>query len=165
MALRPQGRRLSPLRPEHQERVDGAVVSWGYRPGSTFVDRIERQGTRDPAAWLAVPDAIRFQAERRWDEVRDRCRRLAREVRRELCGLLETEPLAPEAMVAQMATVRLPRPSPDLADRLFTRHRIEIPVTGPESDLLRVSVAAYTTRDEIDRLLAALAGELDAEHR
>jgi isopenicillin-N epimerase len=161
----PKGAGFLHVRPEHQERVDGAVVSWGYRPGSTFVDRIERQGTRDPAAWLAVPDAIRFQAERRWDEVRDRCRRLAREAHRKLCGLLETEPLAPEAMVAQMATVRLPRPAPELADRLFTRHRIEVPVTGPESDLLRVSVAAYTTRDELDRLLAALAGELDAEHR
>ena len=161
----PKGVGFLHVRPEHQERVDGAVVSWGYRPGSTFVDRIERQGTRDPAAWLAVPDAIGFQAERHWDEVRDRCRRLAREARRELCGLLDTEPLAPEPMVTQMATVRLPRPAPDLADRLFTRHRVEVPVTGPENDLLRVSVAAYTTREEIDRLLAALARELDAEHR
>jgi isopenicillin-N epimerase len=31
-------------------------------------------------------------------------------------------------------------------------------------DLLRLSVAGYTSRDEIDRLLAALARELDAEH-
>ena len=29
--------------------------------------------------------------------------------------------------------------------------------------LLRLSVAGYTTREEIDRLLAALARELDAE--
>jgi selenocysteine lyase/cysteine desulfurase len=67
-------------------------------------------------------------------------------------------------MVAQLATVRLPQPAPDLSDRLLVRHRLEIPVGGPESDLLRVSVAAYTTREEIDRLLAALARELDAEH-
>ncbi len=33
-----------------------------------------------------------------------------------------------------------------------------------ERDLLRLSVAGYTTRDEIDRLLTALARELDAEH-
>jgi selenocysteine lyase/cysteine desulfurase len=67
-------------------------------------------------------------------------------------------------MVAQMATVRLRRPSPELAQRLFTRHRVEIPVGGPEKDLLRLSVAGYTTHDEIDRLLAALARELDAEY-
>jgi selenocysteine lyase/cysteine desulfurase len=36
---------------------------------------------------------------------------------------------------------------------------------SPEQDLLRLSVAGYTTRDEIDRLLAALVRELDAEHR
>ena len=112
----------------------------------------------------AAPDAIRFQAERDWDDVRDRCRRLTCEGRRALCDLLGTEPLAPESMVAQMATVRLPHPAPALADRLFEHHRVEIPVGGPEDDLLRLSVAAYTTREEIDRLLAALARELDAEH-
>ncbi len=67
-------------------------------------------------------------------------------------------------MLAQMAAVRLPRPAPDLSDRLFSRHRVEIPVGGAENDLLRLSVAAYTTRDEIDRLLAALVRELDPEH-
>ena len=122
-----------------------------------------RQGTRDPAAWLSVPDAIRFQAERDWDDVRDRCRRLARAARRDLCELLGTEPLAPDAMVAQMASIRLTRPAGDLSERLFARHRVEIPVDGEKDDILRLSVAAYTTRGEIDRLLAALVRELDAE--
>jgi isopenicillin-N epimerase len=153
------------VQPEHQDRVDAAIVSWGYSEGNTFSQRIEKQGTRDPAAWLTVPDAIRFQAERDWDAVRDRSRRLARDARRELCELLRTEPLAPDSMVAQMATVRLSRPSPELSQRLFTRHRVEIPVGGPDKALLRLSVAGYTTRDEIDRLLAALAREFDAEHR
>jgi selenocysteine lyase/cysteine desulfurase len=68
-------------------------------------------------------------------------------------------------MLGQMAAVRLPRPDPELGERLFAEHRIEIPVTGPARDLLRVSVACYTTREEVDRLLSALARELDAEHR
>jgi isopenicillin-N epimerase len=161
----PKGAGFLHVRPERQERVDAAIVSWGYEHGRTFVERIEKQGTRDPAAWLAVPDAIRFQEERDWHRVRDRCRRLAREARRELCGLLGTEPLAPNDMLGQMAAVRLPHPAADLSERLFTRHRVEIPVGGPEDDLLRLSVAAYTTREEIDRLLAALARELDPEHR
>ena len=71
----PKGAGFLHVRPEHQERVDAAIVSWGYARGSTFSQRIEMQGTRDPAAWLAVPDAIRFQAERDWDAVRERCRR------------------------------------------------------------------------------------------
>jgi isopenicillin-N epimerase len=160
----PKGAGFLHARPEHQDRVDAAIVSWGYAEGNSFSERIEKQGTRDPAAWLTVPDAIRFQAEREWDGIRDRSRGLAREARRELCDLLGTEPLAPDSMLAQMATVRLPSPAPDLAERLYARQRVEIPVGGPKQDLLRLSVAAYTTRDDIDRLLAALVRELDAEH-
>jgi len=163
--MSPKGAGFLHVRPEHQERVDAAIVSWGYTEGRTFSERIETQGTRDPAAWLAVPDAIRFQAERDWASIRERCRRLTCEARVELCALLGTEPLAPDGMLAQMATVRLPRPVPGLSDRLFSRDRVEIPLAGAENDLLRLSVAAYTTREEIDRLLAALARELDAEHR
>jgi len=160
----PKGAGFLHVRPEHQERVDAAIVSWGYEPGASFTRRIEAQGTRDPAAWLTVPDAIRFQAERDWDDVRDRSYRLAREARRDLCDLLGTEPPAPDSMVAQMAAVQLPHPAPELSSRLFARHGVEVAVGGLEDDLLRVSVAGYTTREEIDRLLAALVRELDAEH-
>jgi isopenicillin-N epimerase len=163
--MAPKGSGFLHVQPEHQERVDAAIVSWGYREGRTFPRRLEIQGTRDPAAWLTVPDAIRFQAEREWDEVRNRSRTLAREAHAELCELLGTTPLAPDSMLAQMATVRLPRPAPDLSDGLFARHRVEIPVGGARDDLLRISVAAYTTREDVDRLLAALVRELDAEHR
>jgi isopenicillin-N epimerase len=147
----PKGAGFLHAQPEHQDRVDAAIVSWGYEEGSSFSERIEKQGTRDPAAWLAVPDAIRFQAERDWAAVRERSRSLSHEARRELCDLLGTEPLAPDSMVAQMAAVRLPRPAPDLSERLFARHRVEIPVGGANQDLLRLSVAAYTTRGELDR--------------
>ena len=160
----PKGAGFLHVQPERQERVDAAIVGWGYSDGNAFSEWVEKQGTRDPAAWLTVPDAIGFQAERDWEAVHERSRRLARDARRELCELLGTEPLAPESMVAQMAAVRLPRSAPELSARLFARHRVEIPVGGPERDLLRLSVAGYTTRAEIDRLSAALARELDAEH-
>ena len=160
--MAPKGAAFLHVRPEHQERVDAAIVSWGYAAGCGFQERIEMQGTSDPAAWLAVPDAIRYQAERDWEGVRERCRALTREARAELCDLVGTEPLVPEEMLGQMASVRLPRPDPGLRDRLFANQRVEIPVTGPNDDLLRISVAAYTTRDEVDRLLAALVRELDA---
>jgi isopenicillin-N epimerase len=159
----PKGAGFLYVQPELQGRVDAAIVSWGYTEGRSFCERVETQGTRDPAAWLAVPDAIRFQAERDWADVRERCRRLTREARRELCELLGTEPIAPDSTLAQMAAVRLPRPSPGLSERLFARHRVEIPVSRLGDPRLRLSVAAYTTREEVDRLLAALVRELDAE--
>jgi isopenicillin-N epimerase len=149
----PKGAGFLHVRPEWQERVDGPIVSWGYEEPSTFVTRTERQGTRDPAAYLSVPAAIAFQREH---DVRERCVALAREARRDLCALVRTNPIAPEDMVLQMASVRLPEPDPTLSDRLFDQHRIEIPVSQ-NGELLRVSIAPYNTREDVDRLLEALA--------
>jgi selenocysteine lyase/cysteine desulfurase len=56
-----------------------------------------------------------------------------------------------------MASVRLPRADPTLSQRLFDEHRIEIPTMGPRrDDLLRISVALYNDRGDVDRLLEAL---------
>jgi isopenicillin-N epimerase len=52
-----------------QPLIEPLVVSWGWgteRPfttGSDFIDYLVWQGTIDPAAYLSVPDAIRFQAD------------------------------------------------------------------------------------------------------
>ena len=154
----PKGAGFLHVRPEHQEHVDGPIVSWGYREGRTFQERVELQGTRDAAAWLSVPDAIDFQATRDWDGVRARCRLLALDARDSLCDRLGTERLAPNEMLGQMATVRLRESDPGLSDRLFAEHRIEIPVVGKRDDHIRLSVAAYTTVEDLDRLLSALPG-------
>jgi selenocysteine lyase/cysteine desulfurase len=54
-------------------------------------------------------------------------------------------------------SVQLPTADPDLSRRLFDEHRIEIPTMGPRRhDLLRLSVASYTTREDVERLLDAL---------
>ncbi len=152
----PKGAGFLHVRPEHQDRIDGAVVSWGYDGDATFASRVERQGTEEPSAVLTVPDAIDFQEERDWDEVRSRCRALAREARDRLCELLGTEPIAPAEMVLQLASVALPPcDGAELQRRLFDEHRIEIPVTN-DGTLLRVSAAAYTDREDVERLLDAL---------
>jgi isopenicillin-N epimerase len=152
----PKGAGFLYVRPEWQERVDGAVVSWGYAEPATFLARTERQGTRDSAAYLAVPDAIAFWREH---DDRDRCVALAREAARELSALLGTEPLGPEEQILQLASVRLPRADPTLSQCLFDEHRIEIPTTQAD-ELLRISIALYTTREDVDRLLEALPNAL-----
>jgi isopenicillin-N epimerase len=161
----PKGAGFLHVRRERQGHVEGPIVSWGHAEPATFVSRTEQQGTRDAAAYLSVPDAIAFQAARDWDDVRARCVAVCREARRELCELLGTEPIAPEELVLQMASVRLPRGTDGerLARTLWDEHRIEIPVMRPQRDLLRISVAAYTTRDEVERLLAVLPGALAAQ--
>jgi isopenicillin-N epimerase len=154
----PKGAGFLHVRPEHQQRVEGPIVSWGHTEPSTFGSRTEEQGTRDAAAYLTVPDAIAFQQARAWEDVRARCVELCREARRELCEVLGTEPIAPDEQVLQMASVRLPDGVSGelLARTLWEEHRIEIPVMRPQKDLLRISVAAYTTREDIDRLLDVL---------
>ena len=54
-----------------------------------------------------------------------------------------------------------PEPDADLNRRLFEEHRIEIPVSH-DGTLLRISIAPYNDRADVDRLLAALARELHA---
>jgi isopenicillin-N epimerase len=154
----PKGAGFLYVSPDWQDRVEATIVSWGYGEPATFISRTEQQGTRDSAAYLAVTEAIAFQREH---DVRERCVALARDARRELCALLGTEPLAPEAQILQMASVQLPELQPDLSQRLFDEHRIEIPTMGPRrDDLLRISVAAYTQREDVERLLDALPAVL-----
>ena len=131
--------------PAQESSIPGTVIA---------ASRTERQATRDPAAYLTVPDAIAFT---RAHDDRERCVALCREARRDLCALLGTEPIAPEEMVLQMASVRLPEPDQTLSQRLWDEHRIEIPVSH-DGTLLRVSIAAYNDRADVDRLLSALAG-------
>jgi isopenicillin-N epimerase len=150
----PKGAGFLHVRDAWQERVDGPIVSWGYMEPSSFISRTERQGTRDAAAYLAVPAAIEFV--RAHDE-RDRCVALARDARGRLCELLGTEPIARDENVQRLASVRLPRSEPELSQRLFDEHRIEIPTMGPRrDDLLRLSAAMYTTEQDVERLLDAL---------
>jgi isopenicillin-N epimerase len=155
----PKGAGFLYVRPEWQERVDGTIVSWGYEGPASFLSRTEKQGTRDPAAYLAVPDAIRFLREH---DVRKQCVALAREARRSLCSLLGTEPLAPDEQILQMASVRLGAAQPALSRRLFDDHGIEIPTTGAHDELLRISIAPYTVREDVERLLDALPVALGA---
>lgn len=157
----PKGAGFLYVRPEYQERVEGPIVSWGHAEQSTFASRTQEQGTRDAAAYLTVPDAIAFQQEHAWDDVRARCVEASHEARRDLCELLGTEPIAPEEMVLQMASVRLPDGAGKALERtLWEEHRIDIPVMRPQQDLLRISIAAYTTRADVERLLEVLPGAL-----
>jgi len=151
----PKGAGFLYVAPHWQEQVHGTIVSWGYLgPETTFISRTERQGTRDSAAYLAVPAAIEFV---QGHDERERCVALTREARRELCTLLGTEPIAPEEQILQMASVQLPVTEPELNRRLFEEHRIEIPTMGPRrDDLLRISIALYNTEEDVERLLDAL---------
>jgi isopenicillin-N epimerase len=167
--LAPIGSGFLALGRDGLDRLQPLQVSWGYYPdrsrqpderdefGSTpRLRQLEFEGTRDPCAWLVVPDAIDFQAALGWAAICGRFRELAAYTRRRLdglAGLRLTTPADP-ALHGTMTTFWWP-PGLDaerLRQQLWER-RIEAVVgEWPEGLTLRVSTHFYTTEAEIDRL-------------
>jgi len=175
----PKGSAFLHVRPEHQAAIEAMIVSWGWVEGSDrwrgdrpFISRNQWQGTRDLAAFLAVPAAIDFQASHGWDAVRERCHALAVEARDRLVELVGLPPIVPEAAsnaggwswFAQMIAAPLPAvDGAELKRRLYERHRVEAPVTRWNGrQLIRLSFQGYNSHDDLDAALTALAAELPA---
>jgi isopenicillin-N epimerase len=161
----PKGAGFLYARPEVQPLLKPLVVSWGYESetpsGSQFIDHHEWWGTRDLAAFLSVPAAIEFQRQHRWEEVQAACHDLAVESQQRLCALTGLAPLHTdaEAWFRQMFTAPLPADTDTAAlkARLYDEFRIEVPLVAWNSHkLIRVSIQAYNSRRDVDRLLDAL---------
>ena len=148
----PKGSAFLYARPEAQESIEPAVISWDWVDGAPFHQRHRWQGTRDPAAFLAVPAAIAFQAEHDWPSVRTRCHALLGRFRDE-CAL---EPLADDYV--QMLGFRVPvDDGTALKHALYERHRIEVPIVETSSGwAMRVSIQGYNDDRDVDALLAGL---------
>jgi isopenicillin-N epimerase len=142
----PKGAGFLWARPEHQRWIEPLVVSWGYGAETSFAERHGWQGTRDPAAFLAVPAAI--EAHRAFDL--ERCRRLAASFHDRLPPVGANP--APQMWAAELP----PGDAEELQRRLYERG-IEVPVKEWEGRrLLRVSIAPYNEPADVERLLAAL---------
>ncbi len=169
--MSPKGSAFLYVRPELQPMIDPLVVSHGWtidnkQPGvrgpfgnSPFVDEIEMQGTRDPAAWLAVPAAIAFRREHDWWAVAAECRRLAQETAARLRELTGLEPLSsPEFCAPQMVAMPIPPCDTDwVKQELLDRYNIEIPVFAwKDRHIVRLSCQGYNRREQMDVLIDAL---------
>ena len=154
----PKGAGFLYVRRELQPIVHPLVIGWGYGEDSTFVRRHELQGTRDPAAYLAVPAAIEWLHGHGWDDVRARCRSLTRQARNEI----PLDPVAAPQLLAQMVAWMVPDDAPlDLQERLYDEHRIEIPIVEQNGRrLMRASFQGYNSEADLAALRAALAGFL-----
>jgi isopenicillin-N epimerase len=156
----PKGAGFLHVRRDLQERIHPPIVSWGYSDDATFLTRFERQGTRDPAAFLSVAAAIEFQAQNDWDAVRARCRALASQARAALADVTGEEPLHPDSrdFFGQMVSTRLPRgcDSDELARKL-AEERIVVATWPRDGDpMLRVSFQAYNDESDLEAVLDAL---------
>ncbi len=170
--LAPIGSGFLALGRDSRDRLAPLQVSWGYHYDRARADvrdefgstprlrALEFEGTRDPCAWLAVPEAIDFQAGLGWDAVRGRMRELAAYTRRRLDGLAGLRLTTPDRPDLHGAMTAFWWPGGLDAERLRRRlweRRIEAIVgEWPDGLTLRVSTHFYNTESEIDRLAAAI---------
>jgi isopenicillin-N epimerase len=152
----PKGSGFLWVRAGHQGWIEPLVVSWGYHEDADFGERHGWQGTRDPAAYLAVPKAIEAHAS--FDI--EGGRRLADEAERRL-GQLGLRPLrGMRAPLMRALTVRTSDPDA-LWRRLVDAYRVEVPVYEWDGvALLRVSIGPYNDAADLDRLVAAVGRSL-----
>jgi len=131
---------------------------------SRLVDEHQYHGTRDIAAYLAVPAAIQFMKEHNWPSVQRACHELLQYARKEVAQLTGLAPVTPDAPTwfAQMAV--LPLPPCDLSalrHKLCDEYSIEIPPTAWNGrQFVRLSVQGYNTRTDVELLVEALTALL-----
>ncbi len=166
--MAPKGSAFLHIRRGLQERVDPLVISHGWsadraEPGpfgnTAFVDRMEMQGTRDPSAFLAVPDAIAFRAAHDWDRVGARCHDIAQETAARVARLTGIAALSsPDLCAPQMVSMPVPRTDPvALQAALMHEAAIEIPCFDwHDTTIVRLSVQGYNSAKDMDLLVTTL---------
>jgi isopenicillin-N epimerase len=164
----PKGAAFLYARPERQPLLQPLVVSWGWEsrePGpSPFQDYYGWIGTDDPSAYLSVPAAIEFQQQHNWPEVRARCHQLAAEAAERIGQLTGLSPISPDSAEwwEQMCAIPLPAREGMTAERLqaalWEQHQVEVPIVEWQGRrFVRVSIQAYNSPRDVDRLVEALS--------
>jgi len=162
----PKGAGFLYAHPDRQATLEPLVVSHGWRKNDTehrtFSNVHQYQGTRDMAAFLAVPEAIRFQKEHNWDQVREDCHTLASYALNTVLERYDLQPSSPpdadRRWWQQMVSIPLPPLDvPAFGKHLMDDMHLEIPMGGPvENPRMRLSVQGYNTKEEVDILLSAV---------
>jgi isopenicillin-N epimerase len=145
-----------------QADLHPAVISWGLDRG--FVYEFDWAGTRDPSAYLAAPEGIRFLRELGLEAVYGYNHDLAWEGANALAGAFGTELAVNERRVGCMATVPLPErigssaeDAARLRDALLFEDRIEAQIHAWRGRLwTRLSAQIYNEMADVERLAAAV---------
>ncbi|HEY4228046.1 MAG TPA: aminotransferase class V-fold PLP-dependent enzyme [Candidatus Limnocylindrales bacterium] len=177
----PKGAGVLHVREDRRAGVLPLVTSHGRNdPRSdrpTLWKEFDWQGTGNPTAFLALPDALRVIGGLQpggWPARMAANRALVIAGRDRVCGALGLEPIAPDSMIGAMAAVALPIPADEVATEALTNslaadERIEVPVgpfpvraaraagAAPTAALLRISAQRYNEPADYDVLADALA--------
>jgi isopenicillin-N epimerase len=169
--MAPKGSAFLYARPEVQSLLNPLVISHGWTAqskqagakgafgNSPFIDEIEMQGTRDPAAWLAVSAALNYRRDNDWWGVAAHCQALAQDTAQRVAALTGLPALSsPQFCAPQMVAMPIPDCDVDwLKVQLLEQYHIEIPVfRWQEYCIARVSVQGYNSKGQMDPLVTAL---------
>ncbi len=159
----PRGAGFLYARPAVQHLIEPLIVSWGWdslTPSNPqWVDYLQYTGTRDISAFLSVPAAIQFQKDHDWHHLQENLHQEAIRAHKILLDITEQSPFYAPASnwYRQMVSVRLPKNinPQQLQEQLRKEHHIE--VVGLEWEgqpILRISVQAYNTPEDINKLIS-----------
>jgi isopenicillin-N epimerase len=146
------------------DAIHPLTISHAY--GKGFAAEFGKIGTRDPSAWLTVPDAVSAHEAMGGAALRARNAGLARDGAERIAHGLGTWLAGPRAMFAGMVSIRLPEAlgpatperAADLREGLWQSDRIEALVLPHSGALwLRVCAFAYSEADDFDRTADALS--------
>jgi isopenicillin-N epimerase len=166
--MAPKGSAFLYVRPALQAMINPLVISHGWTSndqnpapfgGTPFIDSLEMQGTRDPSAWLAVPDAIAFRKAHRWDKVALTCSHMAQETAARVAAFTRLPAFStPEFCAPQMVAMPVPNCDPmALKLALLAHGNIEIPCfKWKDHTIVRLSVQGYNAQADMDLLVKAL---------
>ena len=177
----PKGTGVLHVRADRREGISPLVTSHGKNDPRTDRPRLWKefdwQGTGDPTAFFAVPEAIRLVGSldpEGWPGIMAANRAMALDARARLEEALGVEPIAPIEMIGSMAAVRMPllrteEAAVELNAALYHEDGIEASFHGwpvpaarpavsdpPEALLVRISAQRYNEPADYARLVEAL---------
>jgi isopenicillin-N epimerase len=166
--MAPKGAAFLHAAPDRQAGLHPLTISHGY--GQGFLAEFDWTGTRDPSAFLAVPDAIAFHRRLGGPDLMARNKALAAEATALVAQRLKTEPGAAGEFAAAMGLVCLPltgeisaERANDLRERLLDE-RCDAPLNALSGAIwLRLSAHAYNELADYERLVDIVLRVL-AEH-
>lgn len=150
--------------PPDADDIRPVVTSW-FAESDVLAHRFSWAGTDDVIAHLVGEEATAYQRDLVADGLADHWRALTALGERILLGLPGVEPVARAPRSPAMVAVRLPDLDP--VALLAELHRRDVDLwcaDTPEGPVLRLSVAPYTTADDVERGLGVLRETL-AERR
>tara|TARA_Y100000994_G_scaffold76881_1_gene63510 strand:- start:902 stop:2044 length:1143 start_codon:yes stop_codon:yes gene_type:complete len=158
----PKGTAFLYAKKEIQDYIDPLVISWGYksdRPShSKYLDYHQWQGTNDPSPYLTVPDVINFLNKHNWNEVSTNCKKINIEAKALVTKSLNKRPLSSDEFVGQMTAIKIKCKDPiKLMEILYRDFKLVVPIVKWEENmLLRFSIQAYNSMEDIEKLIFAI---------